>query len=413
MDAEKKHIYLRVIVEFAIAAVVVLLAVLFGHTVLDILLPFLLAFLMAWILNPVVRALHNKLGLTRKVYSFALVILFYLIVGFLLFQFAILLIEQVMDMARSLPLFISQLQGIYQALLAQVRQLLDKLPAGAEAYEAEFLTALDSAWQWGVSALTGAVSSATRYVSNVAFALPENIIFVTVLILASCFITADFPNLRENIYQRLTPSTQRSVNLLFQSIRAAVTGFFRSQLIFAIIDMSIILMFFFFMKVSYPLPIALALAFLDFLPFFGAGTVIVPWGLICLAVGYWNMGVQLLLLYALLYVLRRVFEPRILGGQTGFSSMQMLVSMYAGMKLYGITGLIIAPIVWIAIVDFCRTGIFGGIMGDLRVITADVRALIARPIPEDIPPKPKERRPIFSFRKRTGKPPAQEEAPKE
>ena len=164
-----------------------------------------------------------------------------------------------------------------------------------------------------------------------------------------------------------------------RSLRAALTGFFRSQLIFAIIDMGIILTFFFFMKVPYPLPIALLLAFLDFIPFFGAGTIIVPWGVVCLLIGFTSMGLQLLVLYAILYVFRRIFEPRILGGQTGFSSLQMLFSMYAGMRLAGVTGLIVAPILWIAAVNFCRTGIFDGVVSDWKIIVGDIRALVARP----------------------------------
>ena len=146
----------------------------------------------------------------------------------------------------------------------------------------------------------------------------------------------------------------------------------------------------FIIGVPYPLPIALLLCFLDFIPFFGAGTVLVPWGIICLVLGFTSMGAQLMLLYAILYILRRIFEPRVLGGATGFSSLQMLFSMYAGMKLYGVTGLVIAPIIWIAAVNFLRTGIFSGVLSDLRFVVSDVRAYIARPVPTKTtePPDP-------------------------
>ena len=126
--------------------------------------------------------------------------------------------------------------------------------------------------------------------------------------------------------------------------------------------MGIILVAFFIIGVPYPLPIALLLAFLDFIPFFGAGTVLVPWGLICMAIGLFDMGLKLLLLYGILYIIRRIFEPRILGGATGFSSLQMLFSMYAGMRIAGVTGLVVAPIVWMACVNFLlKTGVLDGL----------------------------------------------------
>ena len=379
MKEEKKRVYLRAVLETVLGIAMVALAMLLGPLGVDILMPFIVAFVMAWIFNPAIHKLQSKLGSTRKLYSFIMVLVFYAIIGVLLVYFAIILVEQALGFARSLPALIETLQKVYHVLLEQIKELLDYMPDGYERYETQLLSAIDESWQWIVSALTRVLSLTAGYASGFAIALPENVIFVTVLILASCFITADFPNLRQTIYSKMTTGTRRSLHLLKRSVVAALTGFFRSQLIFAIIDMGIILTFFFFMKVPYPLPIALLLAFLDFIPFFGAGTIIVPWGFICLLIGMTDMGAQLLILYAILYVFRRIFEPRILGGQTGFSSLQMLFSMYAGMRLAGLTGLIVAPIVWIAAVDFCRTGILDGIVSDWKVIIGDVRDLIARP----------------------------------
>ena len=191
------------------------------------------------------------------------------------------------------------------------------------------------------------------------------------------------------------------------SFRTAVFGFFRSQLIFALLDMAIILVAFFIIGVPYPLPIALVLAFLDFIPFFGAGTVLVPWGAICMVLGLFEMGAQLLLLYGILYIIRRIFEPRILGGATGFSSLQMLFSMYAGMRIAGVTGLIVAPIIWITVMNFIRTGILDGVFDDIRFVADDIRKTVSRPIPTKTqeppsrkPAKADEKKRRFAFGKK-------------
>ena len=170
-------------------------------------------------------------------------------------------------------------------------------------------------------------------------------------------------------------------------------------------DVKVILVAFFIIGVPYPLPIALILAFLDFIPFFGAGTVLVPWGLICMAIGLFDMGLKLLLLYSILYIIRRIFEPRILGGATGFSSLQMLFSMYAGMRIAGVTGLVVAPIVWITCVNFLKTGVLDGFLGDIRFVANDIRQTVARPVPTKTqePPaaraaaKAGEKKKFFSF----------------
>ena len=103
MDAAKKRVYLRALVEAGLAAGMVAVAMLLGPLGFEILLPFILAFVMAWVFNPVVHGLQSKLGSTRKLYSFVMVLVFYAIVGALLVYFVLMLVEQVVGLSSSLP----------------------------------------------------------------------------------------------------------------------------------------------------------------------------------------------------------------------------------------------------------------------------------------------------------------------
>ena len=378
---ERKKTYYRLLAEVICMAVAALLLFTLGGKVLGILMPFIIAFILAWALNPLIRRLQSRMRLTRKLFSYILVILIYAVFFGLCLWFVTLLISQVVDLAKAVPSIVAQLQGVYNQLIASLHELLGMLPEEYAPISEEVFAWMSSAWNALRSFITRVLSSLAGMTGNVALKTPGFVIFLTVLVLASCIITADFPNLRENIYSYLGKTGKQSVRLMGHSFQTAVLGFFRSQLIFALVDMAIILTAFFLIGVPYPLPIALLLAFLDFIPFFGAGTVLVPWGLICLPLGLTRMGLQLLLLYVILYVMRRIFEPRVLGGATGFSSLQMLFSMYAGMRLYGVTGLIIAPILWITGVNFLRTGILDGFFADIRFVVGDIRRRIARPVP--------------------------------
>lgn len=381
MEEDRKKVYARLFTELVLSAAVIGLVAALGGTALNILLPFLLAFIMAWAFNPVIQFLQKHLRLARKLFSYLLVLVFYAVLFGLILIFASRLIAQVMDLAKAVPSIVSQLQSVYNLFISSLEQLLAYLPDEYDYLHAEIISMLSSAWNWLRGVISGVLSSAVGITSNIALEVPSFVIFLTVLILASCIITTDFPNLRENIYSYLGSKGKHSLRLMGHSFRTAVFGFFRSQLIFALVDMAIILTAFFIIGVPYPLPIALVLAFLDFIPFFGAGTVLVPWGIACLVLGFFTMGLQLLLLYGILYILRRIFEPRVLGGATGFSSLQMLVSMYAGMQLAGVTGLIVAPIIWIGVVNFLRTGIFDGFFSDVRFVAHDIQSYIARPVP--------------------------------
>ena len=378
---ERKKTYYRLLAEVICMAVAALLLFTLGGQVLGILMPFIIAFILAWALNPLIRRLQSRMRLTRKLFSYILVILIYAVFFGLCLWFVTLLISQVVDLAKAVPSIVAQLQGVYNQLIASLHELLGMLPEEYAPISEEVFAWMSSAWNALRSFITRVLSSLAGMTGNVALKTPGFVIFLTVLVLASCIITADFPNLRENIYSYLGKTGKQSVRLMGHSFQTAVLGFFRSQLIFALVDMAIILTAFFLIGVPYPLPIALLLAFLDFIPFFGAGTVLVPWGLICLPLGLTRMGLQLLLLYVILYVMRRIFEPRVLGGATGFSSLQMLFSMYAGMQLAGVTGLVVAPIIWIAAVNFVKTGALDGFFADVRFVAGDIRRTLQRPVP--------------------------------
>ena len=404
---ERKKTYLRLLAEVIVAAVSALLLFTLGGKVLGILMPFLIAFILAWALNPLIRRLQSRMRLTRRLFSFTLVILIYAVFFGLCMWFVTLFISQIVDLAKAVPSIVSQLQSVYNQLIAYLHEVLTMLPEEYAPVGEEIFAILASAWDALRSLITRLLSSVAGMTGNVALKTPGFVIFVTVLVLASCIITSDFPNLRENIYGYLGKRGKQSVRLMGHSFQTAVLGFFRSQLIFALADMAIILTAFFIIGVPYPLPIALLLAFLDFIPFFGAGTVLVPWGVICLPLGLTTMGLQLLVLYAILYVLRRIFEPRVLGSATGFSSLQMLFSMYAGMQLAGVTGLVIAPIIWIAAVNFIKTGALDGFFADMRFVARDIRATLERPEPtkttdpQDVAPRHREKSGrLFSRRKK-------------
>ncbi len=55
--------------------------------------------------------------------------------------------------------------------------------------------------------------------------------------------------------------------------------------------------------------------------------------------------------------------------------------MYAGMRIAGVTGLVVAPIVWITCVNFLKTGVLDGVLGDIRFVADDIRQTVSRPVP--------------------------------
>ncbi len=90
--------------------------------------------------------------------------------------------------------------------------------------------------------------------------------------------------------------------------------------------------------------IALAISIFDILPVLGTGGIMIPWSLICLIQGNFILGIELILVYVIITVIRNIVEPKIVGAELGIHPVATLMAMLVGGQLFGIIGLFGFPI---------------------------------------------------------------------
>jgi predicted PurR-regulated permease PerM len=101
---------------------------------------------------------------------------------------------------------------------------------------------------------------------------------------------------------------------------------------------------FWLLGISRSLVLAGLIAILDAFPVLGVGTVLIPWALLCLLREETIRGIGLLALYAVVWLSRSILEPRLIGKGLGLDPLVTLMAIYAGWKLWGISGMLLAPI---------------------------------------------------------------------
>ena len=129
-------------------------------------------------------------------------------------------------------------------------------------------------------------------------------------------------------------------------------AYLRAQGIILVFTMLLCAAGLFFLKNPYYILAGIGLGILDALPLFGTGTVFVPWALICFFRGRWQRGAFLLVLYAACYFLREFLEAKLLGDKVGLSPLATLISIYIGLQLFGIPGVILGPAGTLMIKEF-------------------------------------------------------------
>lgn len=92
--------------------------------------------------------------------------------------------------------------------------------------------------------------------------------------------------------------------------------------------------------------------FLDVLPFLGTGIVLLPIALWQLVMGHVKGFLILLLTFFVTLAFRELVEPRLVGEKMGLWPIAFLMSVYVGIQVFGILGIILGPIYLIIAADW-------------------------------------------------------------
>ena len=320
---------------------------------MGILLPFLLAFLLSRVVKPPADRLSRRTRIPRGIAAAGLVILTVGLVSALVVGGVWRGIRELTRLAEELTADTDGLIAAVESLLSRARSLSSHIPflrrfENAPFY-AELCASVDSLVESGVARITGAITERLPAAAmSVAGFLPAAFIFVTVTLLACYYFTADDGRLGRGMaafFTRLTPAPLRDhLPPVGRRLRRLGRQYLRACLLLGLMTFCLSFIGLAIMRVPYAFILALLLATVDLLPLLGTGIVLIPWALLCLLLGQVKLGIGLLVLYAVTTLVRQVLEPKLIGDGLGLHPLLSLFSMYAGLRLLGVWGMILAPL---------------------------------------------------------------------
>lgn len=375
---ERGQLWLRLGLRGALTLGAVALVVWVGVPLASLLSPFLCALVLAWLLNPAVRWLQRKTNISRKTISMILVVLVFAVIGGVLFGLGWMAVDQVRSLFDNRQSLLDELLEGLVSVVNSVGGWLEGLgglvPQGLITTSEDLVDALIR-WAQGLdydrwlAQMAGQAPSMAAGVSNFAVAL-------VVFMMGSYFITGDYPRLRFELTDRVPMAARdfcRSVKNIFMS---AFGGYVKSQLILSAGVFLILSGGFFLMGQPYGLLLAFGLAVLDFIPIIGAGTIMVPWAVVDMVLAQYGEAAALMAVWGVIVLFRRFAEPKILGDQTGLSPILSLVGIYAGMKLGGVLGMVVGPLLLLVLINLAKLGIFRPVLDDLALAAEDINAIL-------------------------------------
>ncbi len=372
-SGERGRLWLRLGVRLALTVLAVAVAVTVLPPLASLFMPFLLALLLVWILNPLIRRLEKYIPLSRRWLSLCLLLLLLLLVGGGLGILGYSAVSEVASLLDNWQGIWSDLTAALEELNTALHHLLSRIPGGmAEGIEG----VLDSLFNALQTSVPNVVTRLAGAAGSYAMGLPSLVMGLAVFFLAAYFIAADYPRLRERMAGRLSPEVRAFCSSVRRAASAALGGYVRAQLILSVAVFVILLVGFFIIGQPYAVLLAALLAVLDFIPIVGSGTVMVPWAVIDLFLGEYGHGIELMVIWGIIALFRQVAEPKIVGDQTGLSPILSLVSIYVGMRLAGVPGMILGPVLCMVVINIARLGVLDNTVSDLRMAVRDLSALL-------------------------------------
>lgn len=375
---QRGALWLRLGIRLGLTALAVWLAIRFGRPLLSLFAPFLLALIAAAALNPLVKKLQKLLGWNRQVLTLLLLFLIFGLLGGGLALLVYAAAGQLVSLVQNWGGLLDSLQAVMDQLEALFARLLTLVPPQVnEIVE----NAGDSLFQWLSEAAPAALGNLGLEAGERAMGLPAFLVALVIFIMATFLLTADYPYLRSRYVQHLDEGLLRFLGQLRTTALGAFGGYVKAEFLLSVGVFFILLAGFFLIRQPYGLLLSLGLAVMDFIPIIGAGTVMVPWAFVALFTGDFTAAVELMAIWGVIALFRRVMEPKFVGDQTGLSPILSLVSIYVGMKLAGVLGMVFGPVVLLVVLNLAGMGMFRGARLDLEAAARDIAAILSeRPL---------------------------------
>lgn len=316
--------------------------------ILPVAMPFLLAILLAVAAEPLVRGFERRLKLNRQAATGLGVASALTLLVLLVLLLSSVMLRQVQNLVGVVP----DLEGTAMAGMDQLQlwmlSMTEKAPEavapilkrGVNGLFTDGTALLDKGMAWLLSLASGFVSR-----------LPDSALGIGTWLVASFMFSAKLPAIRRWLDGKLSGQWRQQYLPALKRVKGSVIGWLSAQLKLISITFLVLLGGFWLLRFEHALVWAFLISLVDALPILGTGVVLVPWSAVCFIRGDTVAGAGLLGVYATAVLLRSILEPKLVGKHLGLDSLVTLMAIYAGYRLWGIPGLLLAPLLTVTVVQ--------------------------------------------------------------
>lgn len=318
---------------------------------LPVLFPFLLGGALALGAEPMTAFLSTRLGFPRSAAAGLGVTAAFCLLTLLALLVCALILRELAALMSILPSLEQSLSGGLSTLsewgLRMASGLPGKLGSLAESGIRDFFSDSSRLLEQSFRFVLGLTGGVLRQVPGSALVLGTAVI-------SSYMISVRLPRIRAWFLKKISNERIRKLIESGKRLKSALFGWLKAQVKLMGITFLILTAGFLLLRVPNAPLWAGVVALVDVFPVLGTGTILLPWALVSFLQKNTARALGLLSIYAVISLTRSILEPRLVGRQLGLDPLVTLASLYAGFRLWGFGGMILAPLLAVTAAQLIR-----------------------------------------------------------
>lgn len=307
---------------------------------LPLLTPFVIAFLIAVIIEKPVKFLTARLRLRRSVSAGIMVIFVFAVLAAVIIWGGRSIIRQLNRLMANFDMYVSEISGVVEDCCCKID----------ECFGLKDGTSFDVVSEQFVKMSDGLGDNVVPAIMNKSWNVISGfVVFFTAMaftVMSAAFFSKDMEKMKSMAERSVF---REEVYFFSDRLKNILGTYLKTQLIIMTLTCVICTIGLYCMGNSYALLLGVLIGIIDAFPILGTGTVFVPWSVVLVIMGRYKSAAAIMAIYIICYYTREFLEPRLMGHKLGISPIIMLVSLYVGLLIFGILGVITGPIAAILI----------------------------------------------------------------
>ena len=308
---------------------------------LPLFFPFLLGTFLALSAEPMVRFLHRKLHIPRSVSSAIGVSTAFSLLSILLLCLCAFVVRELGNLSSVLPDLGQTAKNGFSLIQSWLLRLSERTP---ESLQPVLEQNVNRFFSDGNALLDKATGYLLGLAGTILSHLPDSAFGLGTAFVSAFLISAKLPRIRRWLLRRTPGNWLRWWSNALKQTRRVCGGWLTAQCKLVGVSFLILFLGLVILQIPYALLWAAAICLVDAFPVLGTGTVLLPWSLVCLLQEDTARAIGLVSVYVVITLTRSMLEPKLLGHHLGLDPLAALIALYVGFRLWGIAGMIFAPI---------------------------------------------------------------------